>query len=74
MKIRVIDKEDNTNLTLYLPLFIMKFALKRIDQFKEFDIDFNDLYKKLKKFKKEHGSFVLVEVKGSDGSYVKITI
>ena len=74
MKIRVIDKEDNTNLTLYLPLFIMKFALKRIEQFKEFDIDFNDLYKKLKKFKREHGKFVLVEVKGSDGSYVKITI
>lgn len=74
MKIRVIDKEDNTNLTLYLPLFIMKFALKRIEQFKELDIDFNDLYKKLRKFKKEHGNFVLVEVKGSDGSYVKITI
>lgn len=74
MKIRVIDKEDNTNLTLYLPLFIMKFALKRIEQFKEFDIDFNDLYKKLRKFKKEHGSFVFVEVKASDGSYVKITI
>lgn len=74
MKIRVIDKEDNTNLTLYLPLFIMKFVLKRIDQFKELDIDFSDLYKKLRKFKKEHGNFVLVEVKGSDGSYVKITI
>ena len=30
MKIRVIDKEDNTNLTLYLPLFIMKFVILMI--------------------------------------------
>lgn len=74
MKIKVIDKEDNFKFTFHFPLFFIKIGFKRIDEFKDKDIDVNELYKKLKKFKKEYGHFVLVEVKAADGSYVKITI
>ena len=42
--------------------------------FKDKNIDVDELYKKLKKFKKAYGHFVLVEVKAADGSYVKITV
>lgn len=82
MKIIVRNQEQNLNLTLPTNLIFSKFVLKlvlknsrhiaKIDQIPSQAID--AMVDELRRVKKKHGSWDLVEVRSADGEYVKITL
>lgn len=72
MKITLIN-ENKRKHTIRFPLFMLK-LLKKSQEIKDADIDFDLLIKKLKKFKKTHKDFVILEAKSSDGEEVIITL
>lgn len=76
MKIKIKEKESKHGLTICLPLITIRFAGRFIDKDnKELsNVDFAELYRGLKQFKKSHRNFVLIEVKDKDGTYIKITL
>lgn len=76
MKIKIKEKDFKRGFTICLPLIVIRFAGSFIDKNnKELSsVDFAELYRGLKKFKKSHHNFVLIEVKDKYGTYVKITL
>ncbi len=67
MKIKIHVKEKHLNFTFFLPLVFMKSKLVYKHIFKENNINIekntiDEMYKILKKFKKEYKNFKLVEV------------
>ena len=67
MKIKINFKEKHLNFTFFLPLAFMKSKLVYKHIFKENNINIeksviDEIYKYLKKYKKEYKNFKLVEV------------
>ncbi len=67
MKIKINVKEKHLNFTFFLPLAFMKSKLVYKHIFKENNINIekstiDEIYKYLKKYKKEYKNFKLVEV------------
>ena len=67
MKIKINVKENHLNFTFFLPLAFMKSKLVYKHIFKENNINIekstiDEIYKYLKKYKKEYKNFKLVEV------------
>lgn len=76
MKIKIKENDSKHGILICLPLIVIRFAGRFIDtNNKELSsVDFTELYRELKRFKKTHHNFVLIEVKDKDGTYVKITL
>ena len=74
MKIK-IKSNHHFPLTFHLPLFVLKWKwLNRLAIKKGVGIDLKAVYQEIKKAKRRHGSFVLVEANSHDGDKVKIIV
>lgn len=76
MKIQLYNKGKRKRFSIIIPmpLWILKYALKYDDELKDLNVDFNNVYKELRKFKREHPNFVIFEVKESNGDTIRITL
>lgn len=78
MKIEIAEQNKH-KICLYIPLILLKslkyITFKPCDDIKEPDSKIlKECVKFLKNYKKEVGSFVMVEVEEAEGTHVKITI
>lgn len=81
MKIRV--RSEDAKFTFWVPLFLLKskWLIKKISRSKNSNIDIKKLeellplmIKELKKFKKHHKDFTLLNVESSDNEHVIIKL
>lgn len=69
----IVKYKKRTIFVLIFPLSFLKYAIKLSEEDKEKEI-LRELVRELKKFKKAHRRYVLLEANSRDGTYVKITL
>ena len=76
MKVKIKQAGHLFGFTFFVPLFVLKWKCinKVLTETAMIQINFAEIYQELKKTKRRHGSFVLVEAFDHDGDSVKITL